>query len=430
MAASGSEIALRDRAGTLRERFGGIRAATMGLTAPLSPEDQLTQSMPDASPTKWHLAHTTWFFETFVLSRFVPGYPAVDPRYAYLFNSYYEAVGPRPPRPRRGAMTRPSLDDVHAYRGAIDERMDAFLAAGPKGTDALDRVELGLQHEQQHQELVLTDIHHALWSNPLRPAYRPGARPAGAGATAHAPGLDWASHPGGLVEIGHEGPAFSFDNERPRHRTFLEPFQLARRSVTAGEYIRFIEDGAYRRPDLWLSDGWAAVQERGWTCPLYWDLGPEGWSEFTLAGTQPLDLDAPVSHVSYYEAEAFARWAGARLPTEAEWEALAAACPLDGNFVQSGALAPRPARVPADRVPSQMFGDLWEWTASAYLPYPRFRPLEGELGEYNGKFMSGQMVLRGGSCLTPLSHIRATYRNFFPPGARWQMSGIRLARWE
>jgi ergothioneine biosynthesis protein EgtB len=416
------------RAARLRERYGAVRAATMGLAAPLSAEDQLVQSMPEASPTKWHLAHTTWFFETFVLSRFVPAYRAVDDRYAYLFNSYYEALGPRQPRPRRGDLTRPSLEEVRAYRETIDERMDALLDEPPDGDEAVDRIELGLQHEQQHQELILTDIHHALWSNPLRPAYATRRGHAGVAASAAVP--EWTSHPGGLVEIGHAGTAFSFDNERPRHRTFLEPFQLARRAVTAGEYLGFIEDGGYRRPDLWLSDGWAAIQEHGWTAPLYWEHGAGGWSEFTLAGTHPLGLDAPVSHVSYYEAEAFARWAGARLPTEAEWEAVAAACPLDGNFVQSGALAPQPVRVPADRVPSQMFGDVWEWTASAYLPYPRFRPLEGELGEYNGKFMSGQMVLRGGSCLTPLSHIRATYRNFFPPGARWQMSGIRLARWE
>jgi ergothioneine biosynthesis protein EgtB len=412
----------------LRERYADVRAATAGLAAPLSAEDQLVQSMPDASPTKWHLAHTTWFFETFVLAPFAAGYRVVNERYAYLFNSYYEAVGPRQPRPRRGALTRPSVDEVRAYRDAIDERMDAFLDAPAGGTEALDRIELGLHHEQQHQELILTDIHHALWSNPLRPAYRAGSGPAG--VAAGVPPLEWTSHPGGLVEMGHDGSGFSFDNERPRHRVFLEPFQLGRRLITAGDYLRFVEDGGYRRPELWLSDGWAAVQGNGWTAPLYWDLGPEGWSEFTLAGPGPLRLDAPVSHVSYYEAEAFARWAGARLPTEAEWETLAAGSPADGHFVESGTLAPCPADAPADRRPAQMFGDVWEWTASAYLPYPRFRPLEGELGEYNGKFMSGQMVLRGGSCLTPRSHIRATYRNFFPPGTRWQMSGIRLARWD
>ena len=416
------------RAHRLRERYADVRAATAGLTAPLSAEDQLVQSMPDASPTKWHLAHTTWFFETFVLSRFVPGYRVVNDQYAYLFNSYYEAVGPRQPRPRRGAMTRPSLDEVRAYRDAVDERMDTFLDAPPAGGEALDRIELGLHHEQQHQELILTDIHHALWSNPLRPEYRPGARPTTPGRVT-VPALEWTSHPGGLVEIGHDGSGFSFDNEGPRHRVFLEPFQVARRAVTAREYLRFMEDGGYRRPNLWLSDGWAAVQEHGWTAPLYWDHGPDGWREFTLLGTQPLRLDAPVSHVSYYEAEAFARWAGARLPTEAEWEVLAAAGPIDGHFVESGTLAPQPPEAPSEGRPAQMFGDVWEWTASAYLPYPRFRPLEGELGEYNGKFMSGQMVLRGGSCFTPRSHIRATYRNFFPPGTRWQMSGLRLARW-
>ena len=428
MASQRAEVAPA-RPHRLRARYADVRAATSGLAAPLSPEDQLVQSMPDASPTKWHLAHTSWFFETFVLSRFVPGYRAVDEKYAYLFNSYYEAVGARQPRPRRGAMTRPSLDEVRAYRDAIDERMDTFLDAPAGGAEGLDRIELGLHHEQQHQELILTDIHHALWSNPLRPAYRPDARPA-TPTSATAPVLEWTSHPGGLVEIGHAGSAFSFDNEVPRHRVFLEPFQMGRRAVTAGDYLGFIEGGGYRRPDLWLSDGWAAVQEHGWTAPLYWEHGPGGWSEFTLAGTQPLRLDAPVSHVSYYEAEAFARWAGARLPTEAEWEVLAAEAAIEGHFVESGTLAPEPAGAASDDRPAQMFGDVWEWTASAYLPYPRFRPLEGELGEYNGKFMSGQMVLRGGSCFTPRSHIRATYRNFFSPGTRWQMSGIRLARWD
>jgi ergothioneine biosynthesis protein EgtB len=429
MASHRTEVAPPPAAG-LRARYPAVRTATMGLAARLSAEDQLVQSMPDASPTKWHLAHTTWFFETFVLSRFVPGYRAVDERYAYLFNSYYEAVGPRPPRPRRGAMTRPSLDEVHAYRDTIDERMESFLHGQPESADVLDRIELGLQHEQQHQELILTDIHHALWSNPLRPAYGPGASAPDTGVVIAAPALEWTPHPGGLVEIGHAGSAFAFDNERPRHRTFLEPFRLARRAVTAGEYLQFVEDGAYRRPELWLSDGWAAVQAHGWTAPHYWDRGPDGWTEFTLAGTEPLRLDAPVSHVSYYEAEAFARWAGARLPAEVEWETLAAAVPIAGNFAESGALAPRPASEVTAGAPAQMFGDVWEWTASAYLPFPRFRPLDGELGEYNGKFMSGQMVLRGGSCFTPRSHIRATYRNFFPPGARWQMSGLRLARWD
>jgi ergothioneine biosynthesis protein EgtB len=386
--------------------------------------------MPDASPTKWHLAHTTWFFETFVLSRFVPAYRPVDERYAYLFNSYYEAVGPRPPRPRRSTITRPSLEEVHAYRSAIDERMDALLDAGTSDHgDALDRTELGLNHEQQHQELILTDIHHALWSNPLRPTYAERHSEGSTSPESASPG-PWVGHPGGLVEVGHGGEGFSFDNERPRHRVYLEPFALGRRPVMTADYAQFIDDGGYRRPDLWLSDGWAAVQEQGWTAPLYWQREGEGWIEFTLAGARPLDPDAPVSHVSFYEADAYARWAGARLPTEAEWEVIAASCPVDGHFLESHAFAPRPgADDPSDR-PHQMFGDVWEWTGSAYLPYPRFRPLEGELGEYNGKFMSGQMVLRGGSCFTPQSHIRATYRNFFPPSTRWQMSGIRLAHWD
>ena len=406
-----------------------MRAATLALAAPLSAEDQLVQSMPDASPTKWHLAHTTWFFETFVLGRFVPGYRPVDARFAYLFNSYYEGVGPRPPRPRRGMLARPPLEEIHAYRAAIDRRMDALLADPAAGSEeALERTELGLHHEQQHQELILTDIHHALWSNPLRPSY--AERPAAASRAPLSTRDAWIHHPGGLGEIGFHGDGFSFDNERPRHREYLEPFAMARRPVTAGEYLAFIDDGGYARADLWLSDGWAAVQAEGWTAPLYWERTGDGWSEFTLAGTRGLDLDAPVSHVSYYEADAYARWAGARLPTEAEWEAIAEPRPVEGHFVESGALAPRPEADPAAPGPAQIFGDVWEWTGSAYLPYPRFRPAEGELGEYNGKFMSGQMVLRGGSCFTPRSHVRATYRNFFPPQARWQMSGLRLARWD
>jgi ergothioneine biosynthesis protein EgtB len=416
---------------TLRARYADVRAATMALAAPLSAEDQLVQSMPDASPTKWHLAHTTWFFETFVLARFAPGHRPVDARYAYLFNSYYEALGPRQPRPRRGALTRPSLGEVHAYREAIDRRMEAFLEDPPPGTEeALARTELGLQHEQQHQELILTDIHHALWSNPLRPAYMARANPPTVASRPLSNRDRWIPHPGGLVEIGQAGDGFSFDNEQPRHREYLEAFALARGPVTTGEYLAFVEDGGYERPDLWLSDGWAAVNAQGWTSPFYWERADGRWSEFTLAGLRPLDLDAPVSHVSHYEADAYARWAGARLPTEAEWEVMAITCPVEGNFVETRAHAPRPEAASEAARPAQMFGDVWEWTASAYLPYPRFRPAEGELGEYNGKFMSGQMVLRGGSCFTPRSHVRATYRNFFPPAARWQMSGLRLARWD
>jgi ergothioneine biosynthesis protein EgtB len=410
---------------SLAERYREVRSLTEWLVEPLSPEDTTVQSMPDASPAKWHLAHTSWFFETFVLERALADFEPFDARFRVLFNSYYNSVGEQHPRPERGLVSRPSLAEVRAYRGHVDRRVTGLL--GGKGVDDATAavIELGLHHEQQHQELVLTDLKHMLAQNPLRPTYRDCPLPRAAD-----PGpVRWCAHPGGIASIGFDGGGFSFDNERPRHRVFLEPFQMAGRAVTAGEYLRFVEDGGYRRPELWLSDGWAAVQGNGWTAPQYWDLGPEGWSEFTLAGTQPLRLDAPVSHVSYYEAEAFARWAGARLPTEEEWETLAAAGPPDGHFVESGTLVPLPAGAPADARPAQMFGDVWEWTASAYLPYPRFRPLEGELGEYNGKFMSGQMVLRGGSCLTPRSHIRATYRNFFPPAARWQMSGLRLARW-
>jgi ergothioneine biosynthesis protein EgtB len=416
----------------LAARYSHIRRVSLEICEPLQTEDFVVQSMPDASPTKWHLAHTTWFFETFVLARVVPAYRPVDPAYAYLFNSYYEALGPRQPRPQRGLITRPGLDEVRAYRKAIDERMEGFLedVTSDPGASSLDRTELGLQHEQQHQELILTDIQHALWSNPLRPIYLPASRAADAAARVAEAAPAWVDHPGGLVAIGYEGASFSFDNERPRHRVHLEPFALARRPVTAAEYLRFVEDGGYRRPEPWLSDGWAAVQQQGWTAPLFWERGADGWSQFTLGGMRPLDLDAPVSHVSFYEADAYARWAGARLPTEAEWEAVAGSAPIEGNFLDSGALAPRVAAVGGDGAPAQLFGDVWEWTASAYLPYPRFRPLEGELGEYNGKFMSGQMVLRGGSCFTPRSHIRASYRNFFPPATRWQMSGLRLARWD
>jgi ergothioneine biosynthesis protein EgtB len=371
----------------------------MALAAPIAAEDQLVQSMPDASPTKWHLAHTTWFFETMVLLRFDPSHRPVDERYAFLFNSYYESLGDRQPRPRRGLITRPTLEEVRGYRHAVDEAMARFLGGTPD-PEALQRTELGLHHEQQHQELILTDIHHALWSNPLRPAY--GSLPGSATAGPVTQAMTWITFPEGMVEVGHDGGTFAFDNEAPRHRVFLEAFALADRPVSGGEYAAFIADGGYRRPELWLSDGWAAVRAEGWEGPAYWERRDDAWWEFTLAGMRPVDLSAPVSHVSHYEADAYARWAGARLPTEFEWEHAA-----------------------TWRLP----GAVWEWTSSAYLPYPRFVPLAGELGEYNGKFMSGQMVLRGGSCFTPASHIRRTYRNFFPPAARWQMSGLRLARW-
>jgi ergothioneine biosynthesis protein EgtB len=408
---------------TLAERYRAVREATIALAAPLAAEDQVVQSMPDASPTKWHLAHTTWFFETMVLGRFDPSHRPVDERYAFLFNSYYESLGERQPRPRRGLITRPTLDEVRAYRRAVDESMDRFLRSD-QAPEALGRIELGLHHEQQHQELILTDIHHALWCNPLRPAY--AEAPADGPRTGPgSPG--WIGFDEGVVEIGHDGRGFAFDNEAPRHRAFVEAYALADRPVSCGEYAGFIADGGYRRPGLWLSDGWAAVRAEGWEAPAYWERRDDTWWVFTLAGMRPVDPAAPVSHVSHFEADAYARWAEARLPTEVEWEHAARTAPVAGHFVESRRF--RPAAAPAaDGALRQMLGDVWEWTASAYLPYPRFVPLAGELGEYNGKFMSGQMVLRGGSCLTPESHIRRTYRNFFPPAARWQMSGLRLAR--
>ncbi len=409
---------------TLADRYHAVREATTALAAPLAPEDQVVQSMPDASPTKWHLAHTTWFFETMVLGRFDPFHRPVDERYSYLFNSYYESLGERQPRPRRGLITRPTLDEVRAYRQAVDDSMDRFLRSAP-GPEALQRTELGLHHEQQHQELILTDIHHALWCNPLRPAYveAPHDTPrTGPGS------VGWIPFGEGLVEIGHDGRGFAFDNEAPRHRVFLEAYALADRPVSCGEYAGFIADGGYRRPELWLSDGWAAVRSEGWIAPAYWERRGDEWWEFTLAGMRPVVPAAPVSHVSHFEADAFARWAGARLPTEIEWEHAAESASDTGHFVESRRFRPAAASHAGGSL-RQMLGDVWEWTASAYLPYPRFVPLAGELGEYNGKFMSGQMVLRGGSCLTPASHIRRTYRNFFPPAARWQMSGFRLARW-
>ena len=417
----------------LASQYREVRRRTETLAAPLSAEDCQVQSMPDASPTKWHLAHTSWFFDTFLL-----GDDPVEPAYAYLFNSYYEAVGPRHPRPARGLLTRPSLDEVRHYRRRVDERLLERIERG-LDDDARARVVLGLAHEEQHQELILTDIKHALGASPLRPRYRPaeatgGGRRVGRGAAAP---IGWVRREGGLVEIGRAPPGassepFAFDNESPRHQTLLRPHALATRLVTAGEYLAFIRDGGYRRPELWLSDGWAEVNAAGWGGPLYWRFPPpgegDGVSVFTLDGERPLDEAEPVAHVSYYEADAYARWADARLPTEAEWEAAAAGAPVDGNLLESGALHPRAAGPGGGAGLAQLFGDVWEWTASAYGGYPGFRPAAGALGEYNGKFMINQLVLRGGSCFTPRSHIRASYRNFFPPAARWQMSGIRLAR--
>ena len=396
------------------ERFLRVRRQTEELVRDLSDEDMLLQSMPDASPAKWHLAHSSWFFETFILAS-DPDYRPFDPTFAYLFNSYYEAVGDRHPRPQRGLLSRPSAEVVRAYRAHVDAEMTRRLESA---IDAPDLLELGLNHEQQHQELILMDIKHAFSQNTLQPAYaHREPRPAASIAP-----LRWRSFDGGLLDIGHAGNAFAFDNETPRHHMWVEPFQLASRLVTAGEWRDFIDDGGYRTPALWLSDGWAAIIRDGWQAPLYWKRQDDHWDVFTLTGTRPIDPAQPVVHISYYEADAFARWAGKRLPTESEWE-VAAATSHDPRG--STGLHPEAARGGEDI--EQLFGAAWQWTASPYVPYPGFRPAPGAVGEYNGKFMSGQMVLRGSACVTPVGHARATYRNFFPPSARWAFSGVRLA---
>jgi ergothioneine biosynthesis protein EgtB len=411
-----------DRDGWKR-RYDAVRAATLALTAPLTAEDQQIQSMPDVSPTKWHLAHMAWFFETFLLIPSLPGYQAFDPQFGFLFNSYYEAVGERWPRPERGLLSRPSLDRILAYRRHVDAHMaDLIVSASPDIWSAIEPViELGLHHEQQHQELLLMDIKHVFSLNPLAPVYAAApARPA-----APASLLGWIAFDGGLVRIGHDGDGFAFDNEGPRHKVWLEPFAIASRLSTCGEYLAFIEDGGYANPQLWLADGWAAVQREGWTAPLYWREGEDGERLiFTLSGLRRLDPGEPVCHLSFYEADAFARWSGRRLPTEAEWEIAAATAVADTSG--TGSLFHPQAAAPILGL-QQTGGELWQWTQSPYAPYPRYRPPEGPIGEYNGKFMSSQMVLRGGAAVTPQGHSRLTYRNFFPPHARWAFSGVRLA---
>jgi ergothioneine biosynthesis protein EgtB len=405
-----------DRA-DLQAAYADVRATTERLCAPLATEDYVLQAMPDVSPTRWHLAHVTWFFETFVLARHAREYRSPDPAYRYLFNSYYNTVGPQFERPRRGHLSRPTVAEIYRYRSGVDAAMARLLDAVDPA-DVTDALTLGLHHEQQHQELILTDIKFNLGVNPLRPAYHDVAIPCGTTT----PPMEWDVHAGGLVTIGHDGVGFAFDNEGPQHEVYLQPFALGTRLVTNGEYLEFMADGGYTQWSLWLSEGFRVAQERGWRAPLYWEERDGAWWTHTLSGPMPVDPHAPVTHVSYYEADAYARWRSTRLPTEQEWEHGARDVTLEGNLQDRGIFHPLPAHDA-----SQLIGDVWEWTASPYVAYPGFRAVPGALGEYNGKFMVNQMVLRGGSCVTPRSHVRATYRNFFPPDARWQFSGIRLA---
>ena len=441
-------------AAALLARFRTVRAATLAFTAPLTPEDLMVQSSPDASPVKWHLAHTTWFFETFVLTPFVPGYKAFHPDFQWLFNSYYTSLGDMPAKNLRASFSRPPLDQIRAYRTYVDQAIEDLLAT-TDDEEVLRRIALGHEHEQQHLELIATDIKHALYTNPLHPAYI-GATSTNS-SSALGPDLSFLPFSGGLAPIGispdpSDPQAFAFDNETPQHQVFLQPFQIANRLITAAEYLAFINDNGYTRPELWLSEGWTAMRTAGWQAPLYWVRStdaPSGWTVYTLKGFIPLDdlFNTPVCHLSFFEADAYARWSGCRLPTEFEWEhaclhaaggsidhtqSLSSMSKAEGsavaleipNMLESGALHP----TPATNSNPQFFGDTWEWTASPYTGYPGYKPLPGALGEYNGKFMSSQIILRGGSCVTPASHIRATYRNFFPPGTRWQFSGLRLAK--
>ncbi|WP_026610425.1 ergothioneine biosynthesis protein EgtB [Methylocaldum szegediense] len=420
-----ARFALGEDLTTLIGAYRAVRSDSETLCAPLAIEDYVVQAMPEVSPPKWHLAHTTWFFETFLLIPYLKSYRLFHERYGYLFNSYYETVGAFFPRPQRGLLTRPTVDEIYRYRAHVDEAVTELLSAPPASQqdEIAARLALGLNHEQQHQELLLTDIKYNFGINPLRPAYSTVKHP----KTRSAPALEWLDYDGGLKEIGHSGSGFAYDNETPRHKVYLRDYRLASRLVTNGEFLEFIEAGGYRRADLWLSDGWATLKQRGWQAPLYWEYIDGKWWLMTLSGMRPLDENEPVCHVSYYEADAYARFRGKRLPTEAEWECAAADCAIQGNFRESGRYHPVAISQPVEHRIAQMFGDVWEWTQSSYAPYPGFKPLAGAIGEYNGKFMCNQMVLRGGSCATPKSHIRATYRNFFYPPDRWQFTGIRLA---
>jgi ergothioneine biosynthesis protein EgtB len=404
--------------------YRNVRKHSEDLCTPLSAEDCAIQAAPEASPTKWHLAHTSWFFENFLLKEYLANYREFHPMYGYLFNSYYEQVGKFQPRQERGFLSRPDLEEICRYRAHVDDHMLKLLRSARGGVwpEVQRRLEIGINHEQQHQELLLTDIKFNFSVNPLRPPYRtdlpeaPGTR---------ASPQRWIAFPGGIREIGHQGGGFAYDNEAPRHRTYLNPFRLASRPATNGEYLAFMEDGGYGNPAFWLSDGWATARRLHWSCPLYWESIDGVWWQFTLGGPRRLNLDEPVCHVSYYEAAAYAAWAGKRLPTEAEWEVAASGLAVSGNLRDSGTL--HPAAAPHGDGLLQMYGDVWEHTASPYQPYPGFRSAPGALGEYNGKFMCNQMVLRGGSCVTPANHIRASYRNFFYPHERWQFQGLRLA---
>lgn len=407
------------------EHFEEVRANSERLASTLTPEDWMLQSMPDASPVKWNLAHTSWFFENFILRSFAPGYELFHPKFGYLFNSYYNQVGKMHPRPERGMISRPTAADILAFRKHVNDGISNLIETAPD--EVIDEIAplmaLGLAHEEQHQELLLTDLKHGLFQNPLLPAvYEDKTEDAKASSA-----LAWERMEGGLCEIGWNGKGFAFDNEGPRHKAYLHPFELANRPVTNGDYLAFMEDGGYETPFHWLSDAWEVVRGEEWRAPLYWRKAEDGWREYTLFGERPVRLDAPVCHVSFYEAAAYASWADARLPTEFEWEAAASLFPLEGRFLKGGApVSPKPAA--GDLRLRQLFGDVWEWTASPYVAYPGYAPPSGAIGEYNGKFMSGQMVLKGGSCATPEGHMRLSYRNFFPPAARWQFSGFRLAR--
>ena len=423
----------------LLARFRTVRAATLAFTQPLTPEDLMVQSSPEASPVKWHLAHTSWFFETFVLADYLPGYTPYHPDFHWLFNSYYTSLGDMPAKKLRSSFSRPPLDQILAYRQHVDAAITTLLSREAEAEDEiLRRISLGLEHEQQHLELIATDIKHALYTNPLHPTYLEALEPLFASPSALGPRpCTFTTFPGGLTEIGltldpADPNAFAFDNETPRHKVYLQPFALANRLVTIADYLAFIDDNGYTRPELWLSEGWTTMRAEGWQAPLYWhrdSAATSGWSVYTLHGFQPLEslLTTPVCHLSLFEADAFARWSGLRLPTEFEWEhAALTAAAAPRNMLESESLHPTPA--PTAEGLQQLFGDVWEWTSSGYTGYPGYRPLPGALGEYNGKFMSSQVILRGGSCVTPATHIRPTYRNFFPPSTRWQFSGLRLAR--